>query len=97
MARLLRYLGTWSLSQLLIVSVLWVAVVVLAALQTPPVRYLFAVLEMAKFMGPVNVDMPVYALRAVVIATPIVALVPPVVVFGFWRRARRAGVAVRAA
>jgi len=95
--RFLRYLPTWSLSQLVIVSLLGVAVVVLAALQTPPARYMLGVRELVKMMGPVSVVVPVVALRILAIATPIVALVPPVVIFLLWRRARRAQIGARAA
>ena len=97
MNRFLKYLATWSASQLLIVSVLWVAVVVLAALQTPPVRYVFALYELAKMMGSVNADVPVVALRIIAIVTPIVALTPPIIIFMLWRRARRLSVVARAA
>ncbi len=95
--RFLKYLATWSASQLSIVSMLWVAVVVLAALQTPPVRYLFALYELAKMLGSVNADVPVVALRVIAIVTPIVALAPPITVFMLWRRVRDPKVVVRAA
>jgi hypothetical protein len=97
MARLLRYLATWSLSQIMIVSVLWIAVVFLAALQTPPARVVLALMELAKMMGPINTDVPMTALRILVVVTPIVAFVPPILIFLLWRRARRAGSVTRAA
>jgi len=97
MTRFLRYLATWSLSQLLIVSGLWIAVVVLAAFLTPPVRQMFAVNELAEMMGPVNVALPLDQVRLVEILTPIVALVPPIVILLLWRRGRRATVLERAA
>jgi len=89
-SRFLRYLATWSASQLLIVSALWIVVVILGAFLTPPVRQVLAVNQLAEMMGPVNVALPVDALRLVAILTPMIALVPPLIIFLLWRRVRRA-------
>ena len=98
MGRFSRYLATWSRSQLLIVSVLWVLVVILAALQTPPVRAVMAIMELVRLTGqPMNVALPMTALRVIAVATPVVALAPPIIVFLLWRRARRGQPVTRAA
>ena len=95
--RFLRYLATWSTSQFLIVTVLWVAIVVLGALLTPPARYLWGVYELLEAVGEANIELPVGDLRVLAIVTPIIALGPPLILFPLWRRARRSESPSRAA
>ena len=97
MDRFLRYLATWSRSQFIIVSVLWVAVVLLSALLTPPARYMTCVDELARMLGNVNILVPMHSLRLLAILTPLIAFGPPLGLIPLWRRARRTHGPTRAA
>jgi len=91
----MRPLRDWSAAQLIGIAIAWVALVLVLAFLTPPGRFLiFAYQLMQEHPEGVNMEVPVTALKIWFVLTPLVAVIPVVVLIVIWWKARRGTAAV---
>ena len=91
----MRPLRDWSAAQLIGIAIAWVALVLVLAFLTPPGRFLiFANQLMQEHPEGVNMEVPVTALKIWFVLTPLVAVIPVVVLIVIWWKARRGTAAV---
>jgi hypothetical protein len=82
-------LKEWSMPRVVTTAWAWVACILVVAFLTPTGRFLLQLNAQMRAAGTTKVELPIDALRAWFVLTPLCAFVPPFVLLFVWWRTQK--------